>query len=218
MDGLYQAELLKFLRSAMPQRWSTRFTIWFFTVAVSFGNCIAQPAIDAQVALQICQAFSKKSPVQMPAIVLLDAAEDFLQKYGSFSGQLQGCLSATETKRDPNSVIFLIQNTRYESYWKLSTDNSSIKAISILRYRPVTLADDGLWIEPIRARQHSARTIDAGPVGIPIDVGPDFGQTADPNIVEFFYATNRQESKVSAILEGNPQETSNVDGRPIYSS
>src|SRR5262249_46464681 len=144
------------------------FAIWFFAFAMSFGNCVAQPAINAQVVLQICQAFSKKSPEQMPAIVLPEAGKAFVEIYGRFSELLEGCLSAIETSRNSNGMTFFLENTRFDSYWHFSTDETLITKINIDRYRPVTLADDANWQSPF-AVQAQATPLAAAALGPPLD-------------------------------------------------
>jgi hypothetical protein len=173
--------------------WSTFLTLAFlFGFGLSSGTCIAQPAIDAATVLQICKAFLKPAHEQMPAIVSPEASKKFFEKYSLFpplEEKLDGCLSASETKRDSDAATFLIQNTRYESYWVFDTDEKSIKGISIEQFRPVTLAEDEEWEGPF------------GPVVSNMFPENDFsdfsvvpaGPTTDPNIVEFFYATNRKE-------------------------
>ena len=179
----------------MPQRWSMYFALFLLVFAMNCGSCLAQPAIDKQVVLQICEAFSKRAPEQMPAIVLPVAGKKFIETYSSYSEQLDGCLSAAERKlsRGQTGARFLLQHTRYESYWHLSVDDGSIKEISIEYYRPVTLANDEEWKEPFRIRP--SISIPSAPL---IDTDTPSNQ---PNIVEFFYATNRKESDLPVSLE-----------------
>ena len=135
----------------MPRIWSSFISLTFLIgVELNSGTCIALPAIDSQVVLQICQAFSKKAPEQMPAVVLPEAAERFVNHYGRFSDLLEGCLSASAISREANGAGFLVQNTRYVSYWYFYADEGSIRRIIISRYKPVTLANDERWqwIEP----------------------------------------------------------------------
>src|SRR6266567_5806528 len=126
--------------------WSKLISLAFsIAFGLSSATCAALPAIDTQVVLQVCQAFSKKAPELMPAAVLPEAAERFVKAYGRFSDLLEGCLSATEIRRESNGAGFLLQNIRYVSYWYFYADEGSIKRIDINRYRPVTLADDERW-------------------------------------------------------------------------
>ena len=111
----------------MPRIWSSFISLTFLIgVELNSGTCIALPAIDSQVVLQICQAFSKKAPEQMPAVVLPEAAERFVNHYGRFSDLLEGCLSASAISREANGASFLVQNTRYVSYWYFYIDVSAI--------------------------------------------------------------------------------------------
>ncbi|TYO62189.1 alpha/beta fold hydrolase [Bradyrhizobium hipponense] len=184
----------------------------FVGLGQSSGICRAEPIIDAQVVLQICQAFSNKSLEKMPAIVLPEAAKQFLETYGRLSEKFDGCLSAIETKSWRQAgTIFLLQHTRYESYWRFSADETSIKEISIRHYRPVTLAGDAEWEEPFRDRPPS--TSAGKTTHIYIDSPPD-----NPNIIEFFYATNRRESDQPVSLEDNPMPTSKRNSTTVFSS
>ncbi|MGX9427040.1 MULTISPECIES: alpha/beta hydrolase [Bradyrhizobium] len=187
----------------MPQCWSICFAVWSFAFAMSFGSCLAQPAIDEKIVLQICEAFSNRAADRMPAIVTPEASKKFIETYSSFSERLDGCLSATEAKlrRGETGATFLIQHTRYESYWHFSIDDRSINEISVRHYRPVTLAADEEWEEPFRIRPPAPRT---GTIGF-IDIDTPSNQ---PNIVEFFYATNRKESDQPVSLERSPRSDS----------
>lgn len=138
----------------------------------------------------------------MPAIVSPKAAKKLLGQYGPYFEELDACLSAAEIEHGPQSATFLIQNTRYESSWRFSTDNSSIQAIYI-QFRPVTLAGDEEWQDPLGTPDDTAsppsvemsRPIGRNPESVPSSATPPSRLPAsDPNIVEFFYATNRKES------------------------
>lgn len=133
----------------MPQHWLKYLAVWSIAFATGFGSSYAQPIVAERDVLQICEAFSRKAPERMPAIVQPEAAKNFVGRYARFSDRLRGCLSASEREREPNSVTFLIQNTQYESYWKFLTDSNSVQWISIERFRPVTLADDEPWRAPL---------------------------------------------------------------------
>lgn len=120
--------------SAVPQHWLKYLAVWSIAFATSFGSSYAQPIVAERDVLQICEAFSRKAPERMPAIVQPEAAKNFVGRYARFSDRLRGCLSASEREREPNSVTFLIQNTQYESYWKFLTDSNSVQWISIERF------------------------------------------------------------------------------------
>jgi hypothetical protein len=220
----------------VPQHWLKYLAVWSIAFATSFGSSCAQPIIAERDVLQICEAFSRKAPEQMPAIVQPEAAKNFVGRYARFSDRLRGCLSASEREREPNSVTFLIQNTQYESYWRFLTDSNSVQRISIERFRPVTLADDEPWRAPFSVTFAPVKpTIKAG--GIKIDSGTrgdtiqkgsrstaseteavtEQGSKTDTHIVEFFYATNRKESDTPPDVEGNPQPALTSDGPPVYS-
>jgi esterase/lipase superfamily enzyme len=209
----------------MRRIWLKFISLGFFIgFGLNSGSCIAQPAIDAQVALQICQAFLKKSPDLMPSVVLPEAGKSFVERYGKLSETLEGCLSATEgtlieqdRSRASYTVTFLVQHKRYESYWYFHTKERSITWMSISRYRPVTLADDESWEYPFppaadgsrhRRGNHPAQPAPATPV-------PSSFEAAPTNVVEFFYATNRKESPEPAAWEGRLQ--TQVSGNPISS-
>ncbi len=187
----------------MHQRWSTCFGGLALLFGLSFGHCFAQPALDAGTVLQICEAFSNKAPDQVPAIVLPEAARNFFEKYSRWSEQLHGCLSATEAERQPDRATFLLQNTRYESYWRFSLDDTSITAVAIDRFRPVTLAGDEDWQATSAVVPH----VYLRKPGIVVEPAAD-----EPNIVEFFYATNRKESDEPVYPKGNP------DALPVSAS
>jgi hypothetical protein len=202
----------------MRRIWSNFISLAFLVVVgLNSGTCVALQAIDTQVVLQVCQAFSKKAPELMPAVVLPEAAERFVETYGRFSDLLEGCLSATEIKRESNGAEFLIQNTRYVSYWYFSADAGSIRRIDIARYRAVTLADDESWqyIQEPRldaaVKAGAAATKPARPPARPRphpkinDAPKPSAAPPEPNIVEFFYATNRKESAGPVALERPPQ-------------
>ncbi|WP_342738119.1 alpha/beta hydrolase [Bradyrhizobium sp. B117] len=199
----------------MRRIWSEFLSFAFFiSVGMPSGSCVAQPVIDAEVVLQTCQAFSKKSAENMPAIILPEAGKSFIEIYGRLSGLLEGCLSATETSRNSGGVTFLVQNTRYESVWYFSTDEGSIRRINIERYKPVTLADDELWQSPFAIAAASqaalgiagllagtAETDSTAPItkgGPPKAIAPP----SEPYTVEFFYATDRKESSDAIEFEG----------------
>jgi esterase/lipase superfamily enzyme len=168
--------------------------------------------------LQICEALSEQSPEKMPRIVLPTAGVSFVEIYGRLANLLEGCLSATETKRNSDGVTFLVQNTRYESNWYFSTDEKSIRSINIDTYRPVTVADDGIWQSPYGVPVSAAGPGAVVPIGPPktINLPKANASPSEPNTVEFFYATNRVESSDAVILEENtPAE---VSGNFVYSS
>jgi esterase/lipase superfamily enzyme len=192
----------------MRQRWAAYFPIWSFTLALSFGICWAEPTIDANVVLQVCRAFSKTEPRQMPKIVLPEAGKAFVEIYERYSKMLKGCLSATESKRDSDGITFLVQNTRYESEWRLSTENGSIKKISITKYRAVTLEDDADWQEPFSTWSPTTT----------LAAKDDIWPPPEPNIVDFFYATNRKQWDFEPSLEGNPPATSTTNGNRVFTS
>lgn len=262
----------------------TFFAALFFGLASFAGACIAAPDIDEKTVLQVCEAFSAKDPARMPAIVQPEAAANLFATYARFSEQLQGCLSAVQTNRDGNAVTFRLQNTWYESDWKLgSVDGQSISGISIERFRPVTLAADEPWQDTsprfvlashsasaeesarfdraLRQDLHCDKQSSGGCRSKALDSGSDIrrptgrakkaanpkGNTteatrkpvetaetaapdpasikkevqaaaSDPYLVEFFYATNRQESDAPLELEGNPPPAGTMDGVLIYSS
>jgi esterase/lipase superfamily enzyme len=192
----------------MPRIWLRLFFIPFL-IGCGSHNCIAQPAIDAQIVLQICQAFSRKSPEQMPAIVTPEAGKGFVETYGRFSELLEGCLSAVESRRYSGGVTFFLQNTRFDSYWHFSTDETSIRRISIGSYRPVTLADDGEWQSPFAVQAPAvavaAAALGAEPKPKIKDAPKAKAPPPDPNVVEFFYATNRkQEGHSQTQASGDP--------------
>ncbi len=176
---------------------------FLFGVELNSTRCSAQPAIDAQVVLQICEALSEQSPEKMPRIVLPTAGVSFVEIYGRLANLLEGCLSATETKRNSDGVTFLVQNTRYESNWYFSTDEKSIRSINIDTYRPVTVADDGIWQSPYGVPVSAAGPGAVVPIGPPktINLPKANASPSEPNTVEFFYATNRVESSDAVILE-----------------
>jgi hypothetical protein len=215
--------------SAVPQHWSKYLAVWSIAFAASFGSSYAQPIIAERDVLQICEAFSRKAPEQMPAIVRPDAAKNFVGRYARFSDRLRGCLSASEREREPNSVTFLIQNTQYESYWRFLTDSNSVQRISIERFRPVTLADDEPWRAPFSATLAPIRpTIKTGGIKVDPDIRGGAIQKGDQKtaseakntdkswenaaqdsrtdtrIVEFFYATNRKESDTPPMSKATP--------------
>ena len=223
----------------MPRIWSSFISLTFLIgVELNSGTCIALPAIDSQVVLQICQAFSKKAPEQMPAVVLPEAAERFVNHYGRFSDLLEGCLSASAISREANGAGFLVQNTRYVSYWYFYADEGSIRRIIISRYKPVTLANDERWqwIEPSAeapsepkiaaptarlppaTRPRPVPPATRPPPGSQIDTAPTpSAKPPAPNTVEFFYATNRKEiTEPVASLEPHPQ--TDAGSNAIYNS
>ena len=112
-------------------------------------SCFAGPTIDQETVVQICQAFTKKTLNEMPAVVPAAVAQKVVDDYGALSVRLRNCLSAAESNRSSNSVRFLIQSTQYESYWNFAIGDSSIETIEIERYRPVTLAEDTPWKYPV---------------------------------------------------------------------
>jgi hypothetical protein len=61
---------------------------------------------------------------------------------------LHGCLSAKLAGSVATGLSFVVKHTQYEASWYLSTDDKSINEIAIGLFRPVTLADDGLWEIP----------------------------------------------------------------------
>jgi esterase/lipase superfamily enzyme len=171
---------------------------FLFALVMGFGTGNARPVIDAEVALRICGAFSKKAPQRMPAIVSPKAAQKLLEQYGPYFEELDGCLSAAEIEHGAQTATFLIQNIRYESSWRFSTDNTSIQAIHI-QFRPVTLAGDEEWQDPLHTPDTTVGH-DAVDQSKPISQSdassatpPSSLPASDPNIVEFFYATNRKE-------------------------
>ncbi|MFK4517077.1 esterase/lipase superfamily enzyme [Bradyrhizobium japonicum] len=212
----------------MPQHWLKYLAVWSIAFATSFGSSYAQPIVAERDVLRICEAFSRKAPERMPAIVQPEAAKNFVGRYARFSDRLRGCLSASEREREPNSVTFLIQNTQYESYWKFLTDSNSVQRISIERFRPVTLADDEPWRAPFDVTAAPIRpTIRPGGTKIDPDIQGGAIQKGnqstaqdsriDTRIVEFFYATNRKQSDTPPDVEGDPQPAFTSDGPPVYS-
>jgi hypothetical protein len=51
--------------------------VFFIGFGLSSNYCVAEPDIDADVVLQVCRAFIKNAPEQMPAIVSPEAAKKF---------------------------------------------------------------------------------------------------------------------------------------------
>jgi esterase/lipase superfamily enzyme len=226
----------------MQQRQLLGFAVAFaLALALGSGISIAQPTIDENTVLQICQAFSNKAPEQMPAIVSPEAGKKFIETYNSISGKLHGCLSAKQTVSDATGLTFLLQHTQYEANWHFSTDDKSINEIAIRLFRPVTLAGDGDWeIPPQRTSGSSvidvgalAETVQQLQLKLALDqarLASSFSEVssvlkngapappAPPNIVEFFYATNRKQSDAPATYVGNPPATSMINGNRVYSS
>jgi esterase/lipase superfamily enzyme len=189
---------------AVPQFGRVSLAI-LFSISV-YQNAFADVDIEPKIILQICQAFSKKAPDQMPSAVSSDAVSKFFETYGHYADQLEGCLSAKEFESSPTSVTYLLQNTRYESYWRFSLEGGSIQKIEIGRFRPITLSDDEKWVYLAFPPLPATESAEA------------FSDTSNPNIAEFFYATNRKVSEESARIEGNPQPSETVNGRPRYTS
>lgn len=181
-----------------------RSTFCALTLLVGVGlgttRSIAEPVLNPNLVLQICQALLNKAPEELPAVVQRQAGEHFVEEYGQnyYPKPLDGCVSAIETGRaSTGEATFLLQHIRYESYWEFSFDGVSIKHIKITRFRPVTLAGDEAWQESRRSLSSSRRRT-AGENRSEKESGQD-----DPRVVEFFYATNRKRSTDPVITENS---------------
>ena len=216
-----------------------------FIWAMLTTSCLADPTIDDQAAVQICRAFTKTAIAEMPAVVAPQAAQDLISGYPDLPKTLEGCLSAAESGRESRTVSFLIQNTRYMSEWQFGWSDTAIDHIKIERYRAVTLADDEPWQvavsknpepavnvdrrpasasePPARSRQHahyskkaSKRVGGSGgsrPTVDSAEVAPT--PAPDPNVVEFYYATNRKRSDAPASwTTTNPSATDSNPSAP----
>jgi esterase/lipase superfamily enzyme len=199
-----------------------------FILAMFSTSCLADPTIDDQTAVQICRAFTRTAIADMPAVVTPQAAQELISAYPDLPNTLEGCLSATESGRDSRTVRFLIQHTRYMSEWQFLLSDTAIDHIRIERYRAVTLADDQPWRVAVSRIPEPAANVDRRPasaseppagsrehahhsrkaskrVGTSAASRPtvDSAEVApapapDPNVVEFYYATNRKRSDAAA--------------------
>jgi esterase/lipase superfamily enzyme len=210
----------------MQIRLSTALALALWLGFATTSEIKAQPTIDEKTVLATCEALAAHDPQKIPPVVSRSAAEHFVAIYGGLSEPLAGCLSARQTESNPTLLTFQLQHTRYESYWQFSTDDQSITAISVERFRPVTLAEDEDWqypfSQPATSATAGAESTESAPRHAHAakksgkkfrapkktnDVDVSLHEAPDPYVVEFFYATNRKEDsgiQTASIATADP--------------